>query len=122
MQFLIRQFNALEASFVDGLELHAEEHSGDIREDERLVFLHHYRFHITHLVVSDEHVNLRADMYELRANLVIHWNDVQAAIRAFHRILSVLRVVVDASVCEQLALVVGISELLRTEHIQLLSA
>ena len=59
-------------------------------------------------------------MDELRANLVIHRYDVQTAIRAFHGVLSVLRVIVDASMSEQIALIVGIRELLCTEHIQIL--
>lgn len=53
-------FDSLEASLVDRLELNAEEHSGDIREDERLILLDKDVLDVAHLVVADEHVGLVA--------------------------------------------------------------
>ena len=58
----------------------------------------------------------------LRAVLVVERYEVQTAIGAFHSVLSVLCVVVDAAMSEQIALVVGISELLCAEHIEVLRA
>ena len=94
---MVSQFNHLESAFVDRLELNAEEHGSDVREDERLELLDHDRLHVTHLVVSHQHVHLRTDVNELRANLVEHRHDVQTAVGALHAILSELRVIVDTA-------------------------
>ena len=59
-------------------------------------------------------------MDDLRANLVIHRDDVKATVRALDAVLGVLVVVADAAVSEQLALVVLVGEVLGTEHVEVL--
>ena len=50
------EFNGFEATFVDRLELHTEEHRGDVREDEGFILLHKDTLNVTHLVIANKHV------------------------------------------------------------------
>lgn len=109
------ELNDLESALVDRLELNTEEHGSDVREDERFKLLNEHILDVPHLVVAHKHVGLRADVDEVRADLVVHRDDVKAPVRAFHGVLTVLVVVVDTAVSKQVSLVVLVSEVLRTE-------
>lgn len=115
-------FNGLEAVLVDGLELNAEEHSGDVRQDKGGVFLYHDVLDVAHLVVAHEHIALGGDVHELRPGLVVEGAELQLAVGAFHGTLSVLGVVRYAAVGEQVAFVVLVHEVLQAVEIEVLGA
>ena len=81
---LVCQLHNHEAALVDGLELNTEEHGGDVRQDEGLVLLDENILGVGHLVVTDQHVYFRTDVDELGVCLVVHRDDVEAVVGAFH--------------------------------------
>jgi hypothetical protein len=119
---LYGDFDGFETALVDGLELHTEEHSGDVGQDKGSILLHHDVLHIAHLVVADEHIALGGNVHELRPRLVVEGAELQLAVGAFHGTLSVLGVVRYAAVGEQVAFVVLIDEVLRAVEVEVFLA
>ena len=114
------EFNSFEASFVDAFKLNAEEHSGDIGKNEWFIFLDHNILNIAHLVEANEHIALGCDVHKLGVSLVVERHKLQFAVRAFHGLLTVLGVVLQAAVSELISLVVLIDEVLRAVKVEVL--
>ncbi len=120
--WLHRDFNGFETALVERFKLNAEEHSGDVGEDEGSILLYHDVLHVAHLVVADEHIAFGGYVHELRAGLVVEGAEFQLAVGAFNGLLSVLGVVRYAAVGEQIAFVVLVDEVLRAVEIEVLGA
>ena len=115
-------FNGFETALVERFKLNAEEHRGDVRQDEGRILLDHDVFHVAHLVVANEHIALGGYVHELRPGLVVERAEFELAVAALDGALSVLRVVRYAAVGEQVAFVVLVDEVLRAVEKQILRA
>ena len=115
------KLDGLEATLVDRLKLHTEEHRSDVRENERFVLLDHNGLGVGHLVVANEHVRLGADVNELGICLVEERNDVKTVVRPLYSHLIELRVVHVARVRKLVGIVVLVGEVLRAEEVAILS-